>query len=64
MRLPEPNRFDPFVELLGQRVILSVDGQRIRGWLLSYRDDFVTLVPDRGPRVSFNRYEVSSIRRC
>lgn len=62
MRLPQPELADPFFGLQGRRVVVSVDGQRLRGRLLSCRDGFVTLDPDRGPRVTFNKYSISSIQ--
>ena len=62
MRLPVPEiSSDPFLSLQGRRVDVLVAGQRIRGRLLSVRDGFLTVDPDRGPRISINKYEVSSI---
>jgi hypothetical protein len=61
VRLPQPERADPFLSLQGRRVDVLVAGQRIRGRLLSVRDGFLTVDPDRGPRISINKYEVSSI---
>ena len=61
MRLPPPAPADHFYDLVGQRVSLSVGGQRIRGRLLSVRDGFLTIDPDHGRRISVNRYEVSTI---
>ena len=61
MRLPAPEMADPFLSLQGRRVDVLVAGQRIRGRLLSVRDGFLTVDPDRGPRISINKYEVSSI---
>jgi hypothetical protein len=61
MRLPQPELADPFLCLQGRRVDVLVAGQRIRGRLLSVRDGFLTVDPDRGPRISINKYEVSSI---
>ena len=61
MRLPQPEMADPFLSLQGRRVDVLVAGQRIRGRLLSVRDGFLTVDPDRGPRISINKYEVSSI---
>lgn len=61
MRLPQPELADPFLSLQGRRVDVLVAGQRIRGRLLSVRDGFLTVDPDRGPRISINKYEVSSI---
>jgi hypothetical protein len=61
MKLPPPELADPFLSLQGRRVDVLVAGQRIRGRLLSVRDGFLTVDPDRGPRISINKYEVSSI---
>lgn len=61
MRLPPQAPSDHFYDLVGQRVSLSVGGQKIRGRLLSIRDGFLTIDPDRGRRISINRYEVSTI---
>jgi len=61
MRLPQPELADPFLSLQGRRVDVLVAGQRIRGRLLSVRDGFLTVDPDRGPRISINKFEVSSI---
>jgi hypothetical protein len=61
MRPPGPELADPFLSLQGRRVDVLVAGQRIRGRLLSVRDGFLTVDPDRGPRISINKYEVSSI---
>jgi hypothetical protein len=61
MRLPAPNLGDPFLSLQGRRVDVLVAGQRIKGRLLSVRDGFLTVDPDRGPRVTFNKFEVTSI---
>jgi hypothetical protein len=61
VRLPQPELADPFLSLQGRRVDVLVAGQRIRGRLLSVRDGFLTVDPDRGPRISINKYEVSSI---
>ena len=61
MRLPHPELADPFLSLQGRRVDVLVAVQRIRGRLLSVRDGFLTVDPDRGPRISINKYEVSSI---
>jgi hypothetical protein len=61
MRLPYPEPQDQFLSLQGRRVDVLVAGQRVRGRLLSCRDGFLTVDPDRGPRITFNKYEVSSI---
>jgi len=62
MRLPQSEAADPFMELEGRRVICKVDGQQIRGRLISVRDGFLTLQEDRSrPRITLNKYEISSI---
>jgi hypothetical protein len=61
MRLLYPEPQDQFLALQGRRVDLLVAGQRIRGRLLSCRDGFLTVDPDKGQRITFNKYEVSSI---
>jgi hypothetical protein len=63
MRLPVPGiSSDPFMELEGRRVICKVDGQLLRGRLISCRDSFLTLQEDRTkPRITLNKYEISSI---
>jgi hypothetical protein len=61
MRIPQPELADPFLSLQGRRVDVLVARQRISGRLLSVRDGFLTVDPDRGPRISINKYEVSSI---
>ena len=53
---------DPIMELEGRRVLAVVDGLQVRGRLISARSDFVTIEPDRGPRICLNRYEVSRIQ--
>lgn len=59
MRLPPS---DPFMELEGRRVVCKVDGQQIRGRLISVRDGFLTLQEDRSrPRITLNKFEISSI---
>lgn len=62
MRLPQFELADPFFSLQGRRVVVNVDGQRIIGRLLSVRDGFLTIDPDRGPRISVNKFSVTSIR--
>jgi hypothetical protein len=52
---------DPFLNLEGRRVIVSVDGQRLKGRLISIRDGFVTLQQDQGPRISLNKFSITSI---
>jgi hypothetical protein len=62
MRPPQPELADPFMELEGRRVICKVDGQQIRGRLISVRDGFLTLQEDRTkPRITLNKFEISSI---
>ena len=61
MRLLQPEPGDHFLALQGRRVDVLVAGQRIKGRLLSIRDGFLTVDPDRGPRVTFNKFEVTSI---
>jgi hypothetical protein len=61
MRPPLPELADPFTALEGRRVICKVDGMMLRGRLLSARGDFVTIEQDHGPRMSINRYEISTI---
>jgi len=53
---------DPIMTLEGRRVLAMVDGMQVRGRLVSYRADFLTIQPDRGPRMHVNRYEVSRIQ--
>lgn len=63
MRLPAPGiSSDPFFDLIGQRVLIRVDGNVIKGRLLSCRDSFVTIDPDRGARFTVNKYAVTSIQ--
>lgn len=62
MRLPRPTTIgDPLLSLEGKRVNVTVDGMRLYGRLVSARGDFVTIEQDRGPRMSINRYEISTI---
>ena len=62
MRLPQPASIgDPLLSLEGKRVNVTVDGMKLRGRLVSARGDFVTIEQDRGPRMSINRYEISTI---
>jgi len=53
---------DPILALAGRRVVAVVDGQKIRGRLVSARSDFLTIAPPRGPRMIINRFEVSTIQ--
>jgi hypothetical protein len=62
VRLPAPDLGDPFFDLIGQRVAVNVDGITIKGRLLSCRDSFVTIDPDRGARFTVNKYAVTSIQ--
>jgi hypothetical protein len=63
MRLPRPELVsDPFFDLVGQRVQVDVDGRVIKGRLISVRDGFCTLDPDRGARFTVNKYAVTSIQ--
>ena len=62
MRLPQPATIGdllPYRE--GKRVNVTVDGMKLYGRLVSARGDFVTIEQDRGPRMSINRYEISTI---
>lgn len=63
MRPPVPElSSDPFFDLIGHRVQLSLDGRVIKGRLISCRDSFITLDPDRGARFTVNKYAVTSIQ--
>lgn len=61
MRLPSPELADPFIDLIGRRVDVNVSGQRIKGRLVSCRSGFLTIDPDKGRRITINRFEVSTI---
>lgn len=62
MRLPAPELADPLFDLVGKRINARVDGQQIRGRLISIRDGFCTIQPDRsGPRISVNKWSISII---
>ena len=62
MRLPQPEILaDPILDLLGKRVVVILDGVKIRGKLISARDGFLCIEPYNGPRVSINKWEISSI---
>lgn len=52
---------DPLLSLEGHRVVVSVDGQKIKGRLLSVRDGFLTIEQAGGVRISLNKFEISSI---
>lgn len=54
-------RADPFLQLEGKRILAIVDGQKIRGRLISARSDFLTIERAGGPRLIINRFELSSI---
>ena len=63
MRIPQPELADPFFDLTGKRVIARVDGQAVRGRLVSVRDGFCTIQPDRsGPRITVSKWSISSIQ--
>lgn len=53
---------DPILDLEGRRVVATIDGQKVRGRLISCRSDFLTIAPPRGPRMIINRFEISSIQ--
>ena len=63
MRLPAPMvSSDPFLDLQGRRIVATVDGQRIKGRLISTRDGFCTIQEDRsGPRTVVNKWAISMI---
>jgi hypothetical protein len=50
-----------FLSLQGKRISARVDGQVIKGRLISTRDGFCTIDPDRGPRINVNRWSISMI---
>ena len=63
MRLPQPELADPFLDLTGKRVIAHVDGQAIRGRLISCRDGHVTIQPDRSsPRITISKWAITTIQ--
>ena len=64
MRLPAPAMMeDPFFALVGKRVIARVDGQAVRGRLVSVRDGFCTIQPDRsGPRITVSKWAITTIQ--
>lgn len=64
MRLPAPAMMeDPFFTLVGKRISARVDGQAVRGRLVSVRDGFCTIQPDRSaPRITVNKWSISSIQ--
>ncbi len=55
-------RADPFLQLEGKHVVAIVDGQKLRGRLVSARNDFLTIERSGGPRLIINRFEISSIQ--
>lgn len=52
---------DPIFALEGRRVQVSIDGQKLKGRLISIRDGFITLQQDQGPRISINKFSITSI---
>ena len=62
MRLPEPAlQIDPILDIQEKRVVVKFEGRSIRGTLISFRDGFLCLEPLSGPRISINKFELSSI---
>ena len=62
MRLPQPVvQSDPILDMVGKRVVVILDGAKIRGKLISARDGFLCLEPHSSPRISVNKWEISSI---
>jgi hypothetical protein len=63
MRLPQPEMVsDPLLDLVGRRIVATVDGQRIKGRMISFRGGFVTIQEDRsGPRTTVNKWAISMI---
>jgi hypothetical protein len=61
MRPLQPEGPDQFLSLQGKRVSATVDGQTIKGRLISTRDGFCTIDPDRGPRTTVNKWSISMI---
>ena len=53
---------DYLLSLEGRRVVASLDGRLLRGRLISIRDGFLTIEPDRGPRICLNKFELRSIQ--
>ena len=63
MRIPVPEILaDPLLKSARQGCCPFVDGQKIRGRLLSCRDRFLTLDPGKGARITPNKYAVASIQ--
>ena len=56
--MPSP---DHLLSLEGKRVVAILEGQKIRGRLISLRDGFITIEPWNGPRICINQYELTSI---
>ncbi len=52
---------DHLLNLEGHRVQVVIDGQKLKGRLISVRDDFITLQQDQGPRISINKFSITSI---
>jgi hypothetical protein len=52
---------DPIFALEGKKVKAVIDGQTIRGRLLSIRDGFLTIEQSGGARIALNKFEISSI---
>jgi hypothetical protein len=52
---------DPCLNLEGRCVQVIVDGQKLKGRLISVRDGFITLQQDQGPRISINKFSITSI---
>ncbi len=53
MRLPQPEvQSDPILDMVGKRVVVILDGVKIRGKLISARDGFLCLEPYNGPRMT------------
>ncbi len=52
---------DPLLFLEGRRVQIVIDGQKLKGRLISVRDGFITLQQDQGPRISINKFSITSI---
>ena len=55
-------RPDHLLSLEGRRVVANLDGLTLRGKLISIRDGFLTIEPDRGPRICLNKFELRSIQ--
>ncbi len=53
---------DHLLNLEGKKVKAVIDGQPVRGRLISIRDNFLTIETKPGQRISLNKYEISSIQ--